>query len=52
MGLLDNANNAQRVLDENFAVAEEPGETEASKPESWFDKLTFGVFNDDETETA
>ncbi len=52
MGLTDNANNAQRVLDENFAVAQEPGETQESQPESWFDKLTFGVFKDDETEAA
>jgi outer membrane protein assembly factor BamD len=47
LGLTDNANNAQRVLDENFAVAEVPGETEESEPRSWFDKLTFGLFEDE-----
>jgi outer membrane protein assembly factor BamD len=46
LGLNDNANNAQRVLDENFAVAEIPNETPESAPASWFDKLTFGLFND------
>ncbi|MCP4790257.1 MAG: outer membrane protein assembly factor BamD [Gammaproteobacteria bacterium] len=50
LGLIDNANNAQRVLDENFSVAEQPNDTPESQPESWFDKLTFGVFKDNESD--
>ncbi|MCP4880411.1 MAG: outer membrane protein assembly factor BamD [Gammaproteobacteria bacterium] len=50
LGLIDNANNAQRVLDENFSVAEQPNDTPESQPESWFDKLTFGVFKSNESD--
>ena len=50
LGLTDNAHNAQRVLDENFAVAKVPGETAESEPDSGFDKLTFGLFKNDDTE--
>ncbi|MDP6968392.1 MAG: outer membrane protein assembly factor BamD [Gammaproteobacteria bacterium] len=47
LGLTDNANNAQRVLEENFAAATQPSATPESAPASWFDKLTFGVFAED-----
>ena len=47
LGLTDNAANAQRVLDENFAVATQADATPESAPASWFDKLTFGVFAED-----
>jgi len=55
LGLLDNANNAQRVLDANFGAAAAanssatPASDEASEApvkRSWFSRLTFGLFDD------
>ena len=56
LGLLDNANNAQRVLDANFGAAAAasnssatPTPDEASEAlvkRTWFSRLTFGLFDD------
>jgi outer membrane protein assembly factor BamD len=52
LGLQDNADNAQRVLDANYGTATDTAtvpvaeEQQADvKPRSWFSRLTFGLFN-------
>jgi outer membrane protein assembly factor BamD len=52
LGLQDNADNAQRVLDANYGAATDTAtmpvaeEQQAdAKPRSWFSRLTFGLFD-------
>lgn len=55
LGLLDNANNAQRVLDANFGAAAAANSSATPTPDeasealvkrTWFSRLTFGLFDD------